>query len=133
MVSKISSPISLCVPTELVVFRQRIGEPGVELILQESIRVNEPQDDHNAGMVVSVDTTVQEKNITFPTDDKLYKKIIKKCWIIADEELIDLRQSYTRVVKQLSNLQRFKGTKYGAKKARKANKKIQIIAGRLVR
>ena len=122
-----------CVPTELVAFRQRIGEPGVELILQESIRVNEPPDDTNAGIVVSVDTTVQEKNITYPTDDKLYKKIIKKCWIIADKESIDLRQSYTRVVKQLSNLQRFKGTKHGAKNARKANKRIKTIAGRLVR
>jgi IS5 family transposase len=122
-----------CVPTELVAFRQRIGEPGVELILQESIRVNDPPEDNNTGIVVSVDTTVQEKNITYPTDDKLYKKIIKKCWIIADKESIDLRQSYTRVVKQLSNQQRFKGTKHGATAARKANKKIKIIAGRLVR
>jgi transposase, IS5 family len=122
-----------CVPTELVAFRQRIGEAGVELILKESIRVNKPPDDSNTGLIVSVDTTVQEKNITYPTDDKLYKKIIKKCWAIADKEAIDLRQSYTRVVKQLSNLQRFKTTKYGAKAARKANKKIQIIAGRLVR
>ena len=122
-----------CVPTELVAFRQRIGEPGVELILQESIRVNEPPEDNNTGVVVSVDTTVQEKNITYPTDDKLYKKIIKKCWAIADKEAIDLRQSYTRVVKHLSNLQRFKGTRHGARAARKANKKIQIIAGRLVR
>jgi len=122
-----------CVATELVAFRQRIGEPGVELILQESIRVNEPPEDGNDGTVVSVDTTVQEKNITYPTDDKLYKKIIKKCWIIADKESIDLRQSYTRVIKKLSNLQRFKGTKHGAKAARKSGKKIQIIAGRLVR
>lgn len=122
-----------CVPTELVVFRQRIGEPGVELILQESIRVNQgPKDDGNS-MVVSVDTTVQEKNITYPTDDKLYKKIIKKCWIIADKESIDLRQSYGRVVKKLGHLQRFKATKQGSKAARKANRKIQIIAGRLVR
>ncbi len=126
-----------CVPTELVAFRQRIGEPGVELILQESIRVNQlSQDDSNSGdnnIVVSVDTTVQEKNITYPTDDKLYKKIIKKCWIIADKEAIDVRQSYTRVVKKLGHLQRFKATRYGAKAARKANRKIQIIAGRLVR
>ncbi len=126
-----------CVPTELIAFRQRIGEPGVELILQESIRVNQPPKDGNNSsdnnMVVSVDTTVQEKNITYPTDDKLYKKIIKKCWIIADKEAIDVRQSYTRVVKKLGYLQRFKGTRYGAKAARKANKKIKIIAGRLVR
>jgi IS5 family transposase len=121
-----------CVPTELVAFRQRIGEAGVELILKESIRVNDPPD--NGGTtVISVDTTVQEKNITYPTDDKLYKKIIKKCWIIANKEGIDLRQSYTRTVKKLSQQQRFKNTKGGAKKARKANKKIKVIAGRLVR
>jgi IS5 family transposase len=123
-----------CVPTELVAFRGRIGEPGMELILQESIRVNNPPNDNNDdNIVVSVDTTVQEKNITYPTDDKLYKKIIKKCWIIADKESIDLRQSYTRVVKQLGQVQRFKSRKQGAKAARKAGKKIQIIAGRLVR
>jgi hypothetical protein len=33
------------------------------------------------------------------------KKIIKKCWIIADDELVNLRQSYTRIVKKLGNLQ----------------------------
>ena len=122
-----------CVPTELVAFRQRIGEEGVELILKESIRVNEPSDNNNHGVVVSVDTTVQEKNITYPTDDKLYKKIIKKCWIIASNESIDLRQPYTQVIKKLSNEQRFKNTKQGAKLARRAGKKIKIIAGRLVR
>lgn len=123
-----------CVPTELVAFRQRIGEAGVELILKESIRVNEPPDyNGGAAAVVSVDTTVQEKNITYPTDDKLYKKIIKKCWKIADKEGIDLRQSYTRTVKYLSHQQRFAKTKTGAKAARKANKKIKTIAGRLIR
>jgi IS5 family transposase len=122
-----------CVPTELVMFRQRIGEAGMELILKESIRVNEPPNDGNDNIVVSVDTTVQEKNITYPTDDKLYKKIIKKCWAIAEKEAIDLRQSYTQTVKHLNHLQRFKGTENGAKASRKANKKIKIIAGRLVR
>jgi IS5 family transposase len=122
-----------CVPTELVAFRQRIGEPGMELILRESIRVNEPPDKGNLGVIVSVDTTVQEKNITYPTDDKLYKKIIAKCWIIADKESVSLRQSYKREIKKLSHQQRFKGTKHGARNARKANKKIKKIAGRLVR
>jgi len=105
----------------------------MELILKESIRINKDENTNNDGAVVSVDTTVQEKNITYPTDDKLYKKIIKKCWIIADKEGIDLRQSYTQIVKKLSVQQRFKHTKYGAKAARKASRKIKTIAGRLVR
>ena len=63
-----------CVPTELVEFRKRIGTEGIELIFKESIKVNgDDSDDDN----LSIDTTVQEKNITYPTDDKLYKKIIK--------------------------------------------------------
>ncbi len=123
-----------CVPTELIAFRKRIGESGLELILQESIRINKPpDDDKDLPVCISVDTTVQEKNITYPTDDKQYKKIIKSCWKIVDKESIDLRQSYIRVVKKLSQTQRFKNTKNGSKAARKANKKIKIIAGRLIR
>ncbi|WP_301922453.1 transposase [Ferruginibacter sp.] len=41
-----------CVPTELVAFRQRIGEPGVELILQESIRINKAPKDNNDSDIV---------------------------------------------------------------------------------
>ena len=126
-------PKTPCVPTELVAFRKRIGEAGVELILKESIRINKTDDPPDNNTIVSLDTTVQEKNITYPTDDKLYKKIIKRCWKIADEEAIDLRQSYIRVIKRLSFTQRFKKKKNGAREARKANKKIQIIAGRLLR
>ena len=77
----------------------------------------------NSGLVISVDTTAQEKNITYPMDDKLYKKIIKKCWKISDAESMDLYQSYKNVVKQFGNLQRFKATKYGANAARNTSKK----------
>lgn len=119
-----------CVPTELVEFRKRIGTEGIELILKESIKVNgkDADDDHLSG-----DTTVQEKNITYPTDDKLYKKIIDKCQSIADIEQIELRQSYSRTVKKLSVVQRLRKNKGGDAKARKASKKIKTIAGRLTR
>ena len=123
-------PAIPCVPTELVEFRKRIGTEGAELILKESIRINgkDSEDDNLSG-----DTTVQEKNITYPTDDKLYKKIITKCQNIAQQEDVELRQSYRRTVKELSVLQRFKRNKGGDLKARKASKKIKTIAGRLVR
>jgi IS5 family transposase len=119
-----------CVPTELVEFRKRIGSEGVELIFKESIRVNgeDSNDPHLSG-----DTTVQEKNITYPTDDKLHKKIIVKCQSIAKKECIELRQSYVRTVKKLSIAQRLRRNKGGDVKARKASKKIKVIAGRLTR
>jgi transposase, IS5 family len=119
-----------CEASELVHFRNRIGAEGVELILQESIRVN--RDDADDGHV-SVDTTVQEKNITFPTDDKLHKKIIKKCWSIAESEGLPLRQRYSRTLKKLSLEQRFRNHPKNQAKARKADRKVKTIAGRLVR
>jgi len=86
-----------CIFSELHHFRERIGEEGVSLILQESIRVNgKDGDDGN----VSLDTTVHEKNITFPTDDKLYKKIIKKCQAIAKKQNMELCQSYVHTIKK---------------------------------
>jgi IS5 family transposase len=119
-----------CVATELVEFRKRIGEEGIELILKESIRVNGKDGEEKEA---TTDTTVQEKNITFPTDAKLHKKIIKKCVALAEREGIELRQTYTRVVKKLSLDQRFRNHPKNQSKARKADKKIKTIAGRLVR
>ena len=54
-----------CVPTEMVEFRKRIAEEGMELILQESICINGKDGQEEDA---TTDTTVQEKNITFPTD-----------------------------------------------------------------
>lgn len=119
-----------CEASELVHFRKRIGEEGIALILKESIRINgnDSEDPH-----VNVDTTVQEKNITFPTDGKLHRNIIKKCHQIAEKEGIILRQSYKRVLKKLGIDQRFRNHPKTSKKARKADRKVKGIAGRLVR
>ena len=119
-----------CEASELVHFRKRIGEAGIELILKESIRVN-GEDGHDDS--VNIDTTVQEKNITFPTDAKLHKKIIKKCKKITQRGQLPVRQTYTRTLKKLSVDQRFRNHPRNKSKARKADKKIKTIAGRLVR
>jgi IS5 family transposase len=58
----------------------------MELILQQIIQINKPPKGEDMGDAISVDTTVQEKNITCPTGDKLHKKIIKSCIKIAEEE-----------------------------------------------
>ena len=82
---------------------------------------------------VLIDTTVQEKNITFPTNAKLHKKVIEGCWKIADKEGIDLRQSYSRTLGQLMINQRFREHPKRRKKAMAAAQKIKAIAGRRVK
>jgi transposase, IS5 family len=126
-------PSAPCSSTELVAFRKRIGEAGATLILQESITLNRTDGDDDFGKTISVDTTVQEKNITYPTDDKLYKKIIAKCIAIAQIEDISLHQTYAKELKKLSIRQRFKKRINGYKIARKANKRVKTIAGRILR
>jgi IS5 family transposase len=119
-----------CEASELVHFRHRIGEEGIELILKESIRLNGKDAQEQEA---TTDTTVQEKNITYPTDNKLHRKIIKKCIAIAAEEGLEIRQSYTRILKKLLMDQRFRNHPKNKGKAKKADKKVKTIAGRLVR
>ena len=119
-----------CEASELVHFRNRIGDEGIELIFKESIRVNGKDGQEQQA---TTDTTVQEKNITYPTDNKLHRKIIKKCIAIANNEELNVRQTYTRTLKKLLMDQRFRNHPKNKGKARKADKKVKTIAGRLVR
>ena len=80
-----------------------------------------------------IDSTVQEKNITYPTDAKQHKRIIEKVNKIAKQEGITLRQTYTRTLKQLMIDQRFHNHPKRRKNAKAALRKIKTIAGRQVR
>jgi transposase, IS5 family len=117
-------------PTDLVYFRKRIGEKGVEKILEVSICMHGEKAKEKE---VVIDSTVQEKDITFPTDTNLYRGIIQGCLRIAKEEGIILRQSYTRTTKALLLDQRFRNHPKNYRKAIKAQKRLKTIAGRLVR
>ena len=54
-----------------------------ELIRKESIGITGKYSDEDDGVV---ETTAQEKNITFPTDNKLQRKIIDTGKAIANDE-----------------------------------------------
>ena len=140
-----------CASSELVHFRHRIGEEGVELILKESIRVNlviedrkKEENDRRNGkdgrgrksdkeQTAFIDSTVQEKNVTFPTDSKLLNKITDHCHKVAKAEGIKVRQSYAREIKCLKLTQRFRGKSHSRKKVARADRRMRTIAGRLVR
>lgn len=52
------TPSFPCNASELVHFRKRIGEKGMELILSESIRVNKEDDDRDHHGMAFIDSTV---------------------------------------------------------------------------
>ena len=126
-----------CDPSDITHFRNRIGKDGFDKILEVSIAIQpeskQPKGKNRMVKAVVLDTTVQEKNITYPTDVKLHKKIVESCQKIAKEEHLQLRQSYKRTIKKLMLAQRFSYHAKNRKKADKAKRKLHTIAGRLVR
>jgi transposase, IS5 family len=87
-----------CDSTELVHFRKRIGTEGVDRLFQFSVKL------HGKAALeatVNIDTTVQEKNITYPTDAKLAIKIINRLNKLAKQQGIQQRRSYGKAVKAL--------------------------------
>ncbi len=119
-----------CNPTDFVHFRKRIGKEGAEAIFKASIEIRK---DEVKGEDVIFDTTAQEKNITYPTDVKLLRKVIERCQNIARQENIPLRQSYKRTIKNLLLKQRFAHHPKRKKEDNVALRKMRTIAGRLVR
>lgn len=86
-----------CDSSSLTRWRKRLGEDGAEKLLTETLAVA-----HKLGLItlrecerVIVDTTVQEKNITFPTDSKLINKARENLVKLAKKRNVDLRQTYT--------------------------------------
>jgi len=119
-----------CHSTELVKFRKRIGKAGMEKIFQMSIGLHgkkalEP--------IVNIDTTVQEKNITYPTDAKLAIKIINRVNKLAKKQGIQQRRTYVKEVKNCRlAIRHFRHVKKRAK-AKKALTRLRTIAHKQIR
>jgi len=82
---------------------------------------------------VVLDTTAQEKAVSFPTDAKLHASVSKTASRIAAKANLALRQSYTRTVPKLLQAQRAWRQTRTYKSACKAARRLKTIAGRLVR
>ena len=82
--------------SSLTRFRERLGEEGAEELLKQTVEVA-----RKAGLLkrrdlkkVIVDTTTQEKNISYPTDAKLINRARERLVKEAKREALSLRQSY---------------------------------------
>lgn len=109
--------------------RKRIGPGGAEKIFSSSISLH---GEKALEKEVVVDTTNQEKDITFPTDTKLAAKIVKAGVKLARRNNLALRQSYVRTLPKLLLAQRGRRSKNGALRAQKVTRKLKTIAWRVV-
>ena len=116
-------------------FRERLKKKRVYRLLQETIQcgfknhIIQPKSVKKA----VIDSTVQEKNITYPTDAKLYYKAIVKLSQLAKRVGIQQRQSYVRVGKKLLiQINRYNHAKQFKRKA-KTLKKLKNRLGRVIR
>jgi len=116
-------------------WRNRMGEERLQALLQESLSVATKTGAMKPGDLarVIVDTTVQPKNITFPTDAKLLHRAREKLVKLAEKLGVKLRQSYTRVGKfALIQHQRYAHAKQ-FKRAKRSLRKLKTYLGRVIR
>ncbi|RWN61443.1 MAG: IS5 family transposase [Mesorhizobium sp.] len=121
--------------TSLTRWRLRMGEERLMALLQESLAAAarlgaaKPSDFR----AVIVDTTVQEKAITFPTDAKLMHRARERLVKLAKRHGIALRQSYARVGKiALIKHQRYAHAKQ-FKRANRQLKRLRTMLGAAIR
>lgn len=116
-------------------WRKRVGSRGFETLLKETLETALLMNclKQKDMLKVTIDTTVQEKNITFPTDVKLYAKGTEILVREAKKAGIELRQSYTRTVPMLQreNWLKNRGRRY--KQAKACQRRLKTILGRTVR
>ncbi len=116
-------------------WRQRLGEDKLIELIKESLSVAERTGALRIEDVkrVSVDTTVQPKNITFPTDAKLLYKALVRLRRLCLRHGVKLRQSYVRVGKRaLIKAQRYAHAKQ-FKRHKRQVKFLNIRLGRVIR
>ena len=121
--------------SSLTRWRQRMGEEKLQALLQESLAVaskTEAMKPADLNRVI-IDTTVQPKNVMFPTDARLLNRAREILVRLAKRHGVKLRQSYARVGKfALIKHQRYAHAKQ-FKRANRALKKLKTYLGRIIR
>lgn len=118
-------------PSCLSKWRKRLEEAGAEMLLQETIVLGLKTNTISKKDLQEtiIDTTVQEKAVTYPTDAKLYQRGREQLVKLVKQTGLELRQSYTRVGKSAL----FKANRYFAarqmKRGKKQVKKLKTYLG----
>jgi IS5 family transposase len=122
-------------PSSMTRWRKRIGEAGAEELLRERIEAGlkiKAVKPHQLKRV-NVDTTVQEKEIRFPTDARLYDRARQRLVDAAKDRDIALRQNYNRKSKHVLHKQTRYAHAQQMHRARRCTRKLKTFLGRVIR
>jgi IS5 family transposase len=124
-----------CDSSSLTWWRHRIKASGAESLLAETIKSGLRLKMIKATDLnrVNVDTTVQSKDIRFPTDARSYDRMREHLVKQSKKEGIELRQNYNQVSKKVLRKQSNYGHAKQFKRAAKQSKKLCTYLGRVVR
>ena len=122
-------------PSSMSRFRRRIGESGCEKILQATVAagLKSKTIKRNDLKRVTVDTTVQEKAVSFPTDSKLLNRSRVRLVKLCHKHDVRLRQSYARKGPEaLLMVNRYAHARQ-MRRMRRQVRKLRTYLGRVVR
>ncbi|CAH2902853.1 MAG: IS1478 transposase [uncultured Paraburkholderia sp.] len=117
-----------CDPTNLVRFRQALGEAGVEELLATTIAVAPAEFER-----VIVDTTVQEKAVAYPTNSRLLEVARARLVQFAQRAGLALKQTYAREGKRLRRRAGGYAHAKQFRRLRRVLKRQRTVLGRLLR
>ena len=122
-------------PSLMTKWRHRLKSEGLETLLAETIRTGLKTKVLKRTSLnrLNVDTTVQEKAISFPTDAKLAHRL--RITLVKEAKTcgVELRQSYTRKSKQSFVMQSRYAHARQMKRSRKEVRKLKTYLGRVTR
>ena len=122
-------------PSSMCRWRKRIGDAGAEELLKETIEAGLKLKAVKPFMLkrINVDTTVQEKEVRFPTDARLYDRARQRLVDESKRQGVALRQNYNRKSKELLAQQSRYAHARQIKRARKCTRQLRTYLGRVIR
>jgi IS5 family transposase len=122
-------------PSSMCRWRKRIGDAGAEELLKETIEAGLKLKAVKSFMLkrINVDTTVQEKEVRFPTDARLYDRARQRLVEESKNQGVNLRQNYNRKSKELLAQQSRYAHARQIKRAKKCTRQLRTYLGRVIR
>jgi len=122
-------------PSSMSRWRKRVGDAGAEQLLKQTIEAGLKLKAVKAHQLkrINVDTTVQEKEVRFPTDARLYDRARQRLVDESKKRGIELRQNYNRLSKHLLAQQSRYSHAKQIKRAKRCTKKLKTYLGRVIR